>query len=186
MKLFKSIEHNNKSTEEEVLNKLDWLFNEWKISHLNNKEELIRFLFKIYFYKRTFRLYIPLLDYIFRIVLIIIFCILVFLPFYWSLLIINDGIIINNEETLWLYRNYRILISNVVYFLIPLYVLVRIYTYTRLLLRNEIQKNYSYSFTIWLLKFIWTLLFVPFTWFLWSLLWSLYNIIHLSIQDIVK
>lgn len=176
MKLFKNINQDTKNTESEVLTKLDWLFNEWKIWHLNNKEELIRFLFRIYFYKRTFRPYIPLLDYIVRVIILILTLVLFYLSIYGSLHFHQQWIDI-------IYKEKWITITNITYFILALYVPVRIYSYVRLLIRNEIKKDHLYIFWIGFLKFILFIVFISSTWYIWNTIGSLYNIVDISISE---
>lgn len=179
MKIFKNINQDTKNTESEVLNKLDYLFNDWKIWHLNNKEELISFLFRIYFYKRTYRPYIPLLDYIFRLIILLLVIILFYLSIYWSLFFHQQWVDL-------IYKEKWILISNVTYFILALYIPVRIYSYIRLILRNEIKKDYWYIYWIWFLKFLLFTVFISFTWFIWNMFWSIYNILDVSIKEFFK
>lgn len=179
MKIFKNINQDNKSTEEEVLLKLDWLFEDWKVWHLNNKEELIRFLFKVYFYKRSLRPYIPIVDYLFRLVLIVLIIYLFWLATYWTLYF-------HPEWITEIYKSKWIQLSNVAYLLILLYIPIRIFSYIRLILRNEIKKDYWYIFWMWFLKFLLFIVLINFTWFIWATFWSFYSIIDVSINEFIK
>jgi hypothetical protein len=104
---------------------------------------------------------------------------MIWLAMYWSMHF-------NTVDILNTYKDYWIILSNLMYFTIAIYIVVRIYSYVRLLLRNEIEKKYWYTFLMWFFKFIGIILFIPFTWFLGSIFWSLYIIVDVSISELIK
>lgn len=167
--IIKDESFDSKTTEAKVLKEIDNFLEKWAIDNIKTKDDFIRFIFNIYFYKSKYRPFISYLEIIFRYYLIVIVIILIWISLiYWLL---NSGLITTNNNidllSLWL------LISNMAYFSIPFYIGIRIYFYIRKLLRNEINKNFWYVITIGILKIISILWLIALSWFIWQFIASI-------------
>lgn len=167
--IFSDKDFDNQTTEKKVLDNIDEILEKWNIDHISDRDDFIRFIFSTYFYKFKYRPFISYWETIFRYLL---FLLLIILIIVWFLgwLEAWPKVALYNYKSIW------IVLSNIMYFGILGYIPFRIYKYIRKLLRKEIKKNLTKTFLIWFLKmFIFTLI-IPFTWFLWNLLFSLYTI----------
>ena len=169
---------NTTTTEQKVLKKLDKIFEEWPIDEISSKEDLIKFLFKTYFYSSKYKPYIPYWEIIYRYFLIFLILILTWLSFWWNLSYNRDNGF--NYQGLW------IIISNIVYFAIVFYIFIRIYTYIRKLIRKEIKKTNKKRTFFWFLKFNIFILAVPFSWFIWAFLAALSDVLYLTAIGVIK
>jgi hypothetical protein len=185
MNLFKKIlwiftdkNFDNNTTEKKILEKIDNMLSQWPIDNINNKDDFIKFIFNIYYYKSKYRPFVSYIEILFRYYLILLLLFLIWTSF-WSWLLIN-------EDSIFKYKELWILSSNIMYFSILIYLWIRIYYYLRKLLRNEIQKKFLEIIWIWFLKFFLFILLIPFTWFIWQFFASISNIIYISIIELYK
>ena len=169
---------NNTTTEQKVLNKLDKIIKEWPIDEISSKEDLIKFLFKTYFYTSKYKPYIPYWEIIYRYFLMFLILVLIWIAYWWNLFY--------NFENGFDYKSLWIMVSNIVYLAIVFYIFIRIYTYIRKLIRKEIKKNNKKWILFWFLKFNLFILAVPFTWFIWSFLAALSSIFYIAAIEIIK
>ena len=168
----------NTTTEQKVLNKLDKIIEEWPIDEISSKEDLINFLFKTYFYTSKYKPYIPYWEIIYRYFLIFLILVLIWIAYWWNILYnFENGF---NYKWLW------IMFSNIVYLAMVFYIFIRIYTYIRKLIRKEVKKNNKKEMLFWFLKFNIFILIIPFTWFIWSMLAALSNILYLTAIGVIK
>ena len=180
--IFKNKDFDNSTTENKVLLEIDKILEKWEINNIKTKDDFIRFLFNIYFYKSKYRPFISYLEIFYRYYLIVLIIILIILSLIW-------GLIYNREEVEF-YKNLWILLSNVIYFSFLFYIPIRLYWYIRKLLRNEIKKNLWKTILFWIIKIILFYIFIAFTWFIWQFIASILDIIgltvNLTISDLKK
>jgi len=179
--IIKDESFDSKTTEAKVLKEIDNFLEKWAIDNIKTKDDFIRFIFNIYFYKSKYRPFISYLEIIFRYYLIVIVIILIWISLiYWLL---NSGLITTNNNidllSLWL------LISNMAYFSIPFYIGIRIYFYIRKLLRNEINKNFWYVITIGILKIISILWLIALSWFIWQFIASILVFLFIIFKELM-
>lgn len=175
LKIFQSHEYDKISTENKILSEIENILEKWPIDNIKTKDDFIRFIFKIYFYKLKYRPFISYLELIFRYYLIVLLLLLL-----WTSLV---GWLVFYDESTFKFKDLWIMLSNIMYFSILLYIPLRIYSYIMKLLRHEIKSNFLIVFWFWFIKLFLFLLFIPFTWFIWNFFASLINIIYSVIID---
>jgi hypothetical protein len=171
--ILKNNDFNNSTTENKVLLEIDKLLENWPIDNIKTKDDFIRFLFNIYFYKSKYRPFVSYLEIFYRYYLIVLIIILIIISLIW-------GLIYNREEVEF-YKNLWIILSNVTYSSFIFYIPIRLYWYIRKLLRNEIKKNLLKTIIIWIFKIILFYIFIAFTWFIWTFIASILDIIGLAV-----
>ena len=175
--IFKDDSYDSSTTESKVLEKIDSLLEKEAIDNIKTRDDFIRFLFKIYFYKRKYRPFISYLEIFYRYYLITLILISIIISFIWGL--------INNQDEFEFYRKLWILFSNVLYLSFFFYILIRLYVYIRKLIRHEIKKNIWKTILFWIIKIILFYIFIASTLSIWQLLSSFVNIIGISIEWII-
>ncbi len=176
--IFKDKNFNNNTTEKKILEKIDNLLSQWPIDNINNKDDFIKFIFNIYYYKSKYRPFVSYFEIFFRYYLILLLLFLIWTSFLAWLLI--------NIESTFNYKDLWIILSNIMYFSILIYIWIRIYYYIRRLIRKEIKKKFLEVFWIWIIKFSLFVLLIPFTWFIWAFFASIIDIIYIFIIELYK
>jgi len=176
--IFQNHEYDNSNTESKVLTEIDNILEKWPIDNIKTKDDFIRFIFKIYFYKFKYRPFVSYVEILSRYYLIILLLWLLLVSFLWWLIF--------NETSTFKFKDLWIMLSNLMYFSIVIYIPIRIYAYIRKLLRHEIKNKFLYVFWFWFIKFFLFTLLIPFTWFIWQFFASLVNIIYVSITELWK
>jgi len=179
--IIKDDNFNSTTTETKILKEIENILEKWPIDNIKTKDDFIRFIFNIYFYKSKYRPFVSYLEIIFRYYLIVIVIVLVWISLiHWLL---NYGLITTNNNIdlfpLWL------LISNIAYFSIPFYIIVRIYSYIRKLLRNEINKHFWYVITIGTLKIISIIWLIALSWFIWQFIASILLFLFITFKELM-
>ena len=172
---------NSTTTETKILKEIENILKKWPIDNIKTKDDFIRFIFNIYFYKSKYRPFVSYLEIIFRYYLIVIVIVLVWISLiHW---LWNYGLITTNNNIdlfpLWL------LISNIAYFSIPFYIIVRMYSYIRKLLRNEINKHFWYVITIGTLKIISIIWLIALSWFIWQFIASILVFLFITFKELM-
>ena len=176
LEIFFDKDFDNKTTERKVLEKIDKILQEWPIDNINSRDDFIRYLFRIYYYKSKYRPFVSYVEIIFKYYLIILLIFLIWVPLWWWLFY--------NENSIFDYKTIWIVLSNIMYLSIPFYIIIRTYSYIRKIIRHEIKKNFLWTFWMWLIKIILFTLLIPFTHFIWNFFASIYNVLHFFIIEL--